>query len=246
MGLVSWLKGKDEETEFINSKNEKEWIKVFLTINFGRVSRKKVADIAIEILEIFVNAKAVYNSKGEYLGYINPRINQNTLLTNNKITNEMRYETISKPFAPEIKEVNGNLKLIFTHKEKYSLPALYKDLFILWNICENLLELYINNEDKGTIPSFNPIFIDKKPAIENLEKLLKFRYKVEDRLKYGEGRNRKIDKICLGSSIKDYFNTAKNNELLDKDIKLDKKKSEEVKKWINEVDKLLKGSNNSN
>jgi hypothetical protein len=235
---MNLFKGKDEETDFINSKNEPEWIKVFLTINFEKLSRKRVADIAIEILEIFVNAKAVYNSKGKYLGYINPKLNQNSLIIYNKITNEMRYETLSKGFIPEIKDVKGDLKLIFSNNGKYSLPELYKDLFILWNICESLLGLYLNGEDKGTIPSFNPIFIDKKPAIENLEKLLKFRYKVEDRLKYGEGRNKKIDKICLGSSIKDYLNTIKKNELLDKNTKLDKKKKEEVSKWIKEVEKL--------
>jgi hypothetical protein len=239
MGLISWLKGKDEEFEFINSKDEPKWINVFLTINFGKLSRKRVADIAIEILEIFVNAKAVYNSRGEYLGCINPRLDQNSLTTYGKITNELRYETISRGFIPEIKEVDGNTKLIFFNKEKYSLPELYTDLFILWDICESLLEIYIESEDKGTIPSFNPIFIDKKPAIENLEKLLKFRYKVEDRLKYGEGRSKKIDKLCLGSSIQEYLDTIKDNKLLDKNNKLDKKKSEEVKKWISEVEKLI-------
>jgi hypothetical protein len=240
MVLMSWIRGKDEEIEFINYENEPKWINVFLTINFGKMPKKKVAEIGMEILEIFINAKAVYNSKGEYLGYINPKLNQNTLLTNNKITKEMSYKTISQPFAPEIKQENGDTKLIFFHYKKYSLPELYKDLFILWNICENILELYIKEGDKGTTPSFNPIFIDKKPAIENLEKLLKFRYKVEDRLKYGEERNKKIDKLCLGSNIKEYFDTIKKNELLDRNVKIDKKKSEEIRRWLKEVEKLLK------
>lgn len=234
---MSWIKGKDKEINFINSKGEKEWIQVFLTINFGKLERKRIAEIAVDILEMFVNAKSIYNSNGEYLGYVNPKINQNAILTYNKITKELRYDTISKPFFPEIKEINGNSKLIFTHKGKYSLPSLYKDLFILWNICEEILKLYV--KDKGTAPTFNTIFIDNKPAIENLEKLLRFRYKVEDRLNYGERRNKEITKKCLSANVKDCLNSVKKEEFHIKNTKLDKNKSNEVKRWIKEVENLL-------
>lgn len=235
MGFWDWLTGKKDD-EFINLKDEKEWIQVELSLYLEGSDDEKEFYSYLDIVEIFLNARAVYDSEGQYLGYINPKLNKNFVYTRNSSKGYITRE-LSKRFLPETKEVNGKMKLTFTHKGKYSLPALYNDLFILWNICDDILRIYL--KDNGTPATFNPIFIDNKPAIENLEKLLKFRYKVQDRLEYGEKRNKFITEKCLGGSIEKFLYKVKRNKFYSKDTKLSKAKAKEVEKWIKEVEALL-------
>lgn len=238
MGFWSWITREDKENnDFVNLKDEKEWIQVFLTINYGKTPKEKVTDVAMEILQIFAYAQSIFDEEGRYLGYINPKTNQNIAIAEGS-KKHLTSTFISKPFAPEIKKIDGNWKLIFTHKGKYSLPALYKDLFILWNICESVMQLYVKNS--GVPATFNTIFIDNKPAIERLEKLLKFHFKVEDMINFGEKKNVNITEKCLGGTAKSFLNVIKKKKFYSAGTKLDKDKSEEVEKWIEEVEKLIR------
>lgn len=239
MGFINWMREKKQKQSTLNSQYTKEWIEVTLAINFGReFSRKKVAEIGVDILEIFINARSVYNIKGQYLGYINPKTNKNKILTYSKLTKELYQEPLSKQFFPKLRDIENGTKLIFEHKGKYSLPALYHDLWILWNICEDVMNLYKN--DIAKIPTFNCIFINGKPAIECFEKILKFRYLVEDRLKYGEAVDKEMTEKCLNASVGDFLNQIKENKFFNKNTKLNKDKAIEIKLWTEQVEKILK------
>jgi hypothetical protein len=89
--------------------------------------------------------------------------------------------------------------------------------------------------------SFNPIFIDQKPAIQKLiGEVLSIKYKIEDRAKYREFAYEEDEK-CLGSSVDEYYQIV-NSDNFKVGIFPIKKELNLINKWIKEVDKLIKNN----
>jgi hypothetical protein len=122
--------------------------------------------------------------------------------------------------------------------EKYSYSELEQDIDLLIDLVSDYLDfvgLYSGQD------SFNPIFIDQKPAIQKLiGEILSIKYKIEDRQKYWELAYEEDEK-CLGSSVDEYYQIV-NTDNFKAGIFPTKKELALINRWIKETGKLIKNN----
>lgn len=239
-----WFKGKLQKPE--NNIKEPEWIVVGFSLSFdSKYTKSELKQIGDDLHLIFLNTHLLFNSRNEFLGGFNPYLGYNLLHTSN-MTKDVHDTILLALYFPKIIKLESKrwkIEMIPHRKKgitKFSLIQLNTELFGLYTVSKWISEKY--NVAIAETTSFNPIFIDKKPAIEEINKpnLFTIKYLVEDRIKYGEINNPQLDHLCLGESIIEYVNVVKKNKLLNPN-RLPKK--EEITRWLSEADKLVKKYN---
>jgi len=230
---------KDERTKALSKKFIKIYFKVVLNKN---LKKEEVEEIAEKILLIMINTQGIWTGK-EFIDTINPYLNKNAVMGNNLTGRGMLVRTLCKSFLYKIKRHPSKDWIIeISPKNKsgkielYSLFELNNDYFILGDINNYILE-QLKWDGKGD--TFNPIFIEEKPAIERkVGNIFRIEYKVEDRIKYGKNIDEDFDEF-LGAQTDEYFRIVKKGIFLDKNIKLSKEKEKDINRWIKEVEKLI-------
>lgn len=223
----------------INDLDENyEWIEVkFVLYLDGNLSEKEIIAESNTIMEIFLNGQILFTENNAPMGYMNPKINPKFGFMGH--VEKIYGQGLSKCFISERKKDKKNWRLTFNAFsnggltiKKYSTNLFFRDWQILKGIDESLREKY--NQGGGYSHSFSPIFIDGEPGIEMFDKLMIFKFKLKDKLKYGD------NEFCndvLKNSAKEIFNIVVNMPPAKWATKKDRAP---IKKWIKEVNKLLK------
>jgi len=240
--------GIDEEKKRLDEKKKtknltKKFIKVYFKVNLSKkFSKKRVEKIALELLLILVNTKGIFNEKNRGVATVNPYLKQNNFAYptyDDKI--QIITRGLSKVFSLRIKrESNGDSSVYIypinnkEKKELYSFLTFSQDLGLLMEINKYFI-MFLKLEERGFL--FNPIFINKKPAIQNKIGLLRIEYGIEDRVKYGYSYP-EFYKL-LGADVGELFRIVESREFKEENIKLTKKEKENMGRWIKEVRKLV-------
>lgn len=240
---------------------EKDWIDVSLNLLWDVIKNNsydvesKISDIAQDVGNIFINTKIVINNNNQYIGTVNPYLGITSVLSCAKATEEYTLYPLSAFYVVQIKKnIGGKCYHISENKKKKvdawkielkpyvdAVPKKFKlyeynfELYGLDYISKWICERYnISIEPHG----FNPILINGQPAIVELENanLLTKTYLIEDRIKYGELNNPKLDKFCFSASVLENIDIVRKNKLLNKNITPDYK---ETGVWLSEADKLI-------
>jgi len=234
---------EQEEKEKIETLSNK-FIKVYFKINLSKDHPKKeVNKIAGELLLILINTQGIFSEKNEFIGAINPYLNQNAIFGYDLNKKQMTTRKLCRAFIPKVKKESNGDSTIFIipmnekgKEEMYSPLTFNYDFWILREINQYFLSFLGWEQGEDT---FNPIFINGKPAIERkIGTIFRVEYKVEDRIKYVKDYS-EFDKF-LGADIEEFFNIVKNNKFRDSKIKLTKKERENIDLWIEKVKELLK------
>jgi len=263
MDISNWFKQTFSANKKTKSK-EKGWINLRLSIFWDVKNNKEnfeseIVKIGQDMGSIFLNTKIIFNSNGEYMGTMNPYLGIDSVISCAKNTQYQIVESLSAFYMVEInKQINGEwhhiadckkkkadkwrieIKPIIKNKPKeFSLNKFNYELLGLVPLSDWVCKRY---DYSAQAPSFNIIFIDGKPGIEEHDnpRLFKLRYLVEDRIKYGELNNPKLDKQLFGGSILDFIANVRNNKLFNKTRFATQ---EERNTWLTEVDKLIKKYN---
>lgn len=207
---------KKEENSFPEGL---KWIYVSFGMYFEG-TKKEIAKIAEDIVNIINNTHSIIDMDRNYGGYTNPYLNMNVACgskyEDGKITNvpflmdfsnlgKMTLLSLSRNFYPIIEKVDKRWNLIFVPEKikkedqtnLYSIENLDNDMWILAGASNFICEKYeiIVYEER---PTYNPIILDDAPALEIHDHLLIIKYHVHDRINFSR-KNPKMDASFLGN-----------------------------------------------
>lgn len=242
MGIKNWLKNNfgSKKIEVPHSANK--WLDVSLVVYLNKKNTKKEAkDLAEGMANIILNTKAVFSKDGTFQGCINPHLGINALMTYDG-GKEWNLREITRPFIPVVESFNKASRkwkvTLAPLKENgqlnlYSIYNLYYDMFILAQAMQWVLEKYnievLKHHSTGG-GSMSTVFIDGKPAIEQHDGIMLYKYFIQDRLASSQASS-DIDKELFREDVHFYIKSIK-----EQNKKIKNKKAE---KWLNEVDKIL-------
>lgn len=206
---------------------EKGWI----SIEFQIPLRKKMN--SLDVLQIFINNKTIFDKKNNYIGCINSYLGENMIMHSGSKFKGGLSTGFNCAFVPSpMKKNGGNYVSIKTYE---TTKKIKKYNLFLWNI-DSWGFAYINNyfykfygEKDNPAPTLEYIFLKDKPAIRRREVFSVTEFLIEDWLKYCHNKE-EIAIELLG-------NTAEENLM---ECIFKKRKTAKENKWIVEVSKLLK------
>lgn len=224
------------------------WISVSIECKLSKkYSKKEILEISQNMCEIVMNThmlvgKAGLFSKNEILGFVNPILNINAIMTNG-ITrgNTISYKISKKIFFHIIEDKEYWKVMIFPVKDYkkfepsfYALPLLYYELPIWGKSAEYLLDNFeVMKPYKES--SFDIDIVNTHPIIIRKEHLLRINYSIIDRI-HSRKEYPKLDEYILSGSLEEYVDNVRNRKIIKKPNSEDEKIRLE---WLRLVDEAL-------
>jgi len=257
MGILDWF-NEEEKEEKLTPIATNSWINVYYRILYKPNEKWKKNKIEKHINQELNNLISIVTNigqvivNGKLIGFLNPALNKNSLITYEKIAKNFMAYHFSRNFTFKViksKEYKGWYEYLIKSKEKsdngikegireikkgekvvygYSPIDFAQDKFMLFELDKEISEylniLFTEGEDKA-YTDFNK---NGEPIVKVKISTLFFEHKVKDRLELKQ-KNPEIEKICFGDSFDDFIEHFRKQ-----------KEEKNVVKWLKEVDKLIK------
>lgn len=254
------LNGDEDIEEELTPIATTSWIKVYYRILFKPRKDWKQKQIDEHITKTYNDLIGIVTNigqivvDGKLVGFLNPFLNLNAIMTYEKLPKEFPMLKFQRNFTfmvDKSKEYKGCWEFWIKSKEKgkeiktglreikknekvtygYSPIDFAQDKFMLMEL-DKQLSSYLNViSTKGENMAYTDFNKEGEPIVRVKIGVLFMEHKVKDRIELMR-IHPKIEKRCFGDDFNDFIEHFRKQ-----------KKDKNIAKWLNEVDKLLKNEN---